>query len=477
MGAGSEGGALRCLATPKRQAVLMGIIFLLTFTAYDTIQVYAKRLYPGDLGSNMTLAIYAAFTLCEFVAPAIVNYIGCRSAMCIGILGYGSLVLAGLIYFETGYAPGIVMTSGVLLGLGAGLLWTGQGRLILEYGSGTDRGIVFGIFWALYRLASVAGGLLSYTYFSVDGSNDGSGSESGGSTGLYMIFLGLVVAGAAATFLLADPADVNPPGRGEADTEADAGPPGKLPADAVSERSSFLAEAGPAAGMGWDAVRATLAVWTSPSMLMLAPMFWTSGGNEPYILSGFTDRWFEKRATGMEMVWYFSLSVGGSLVSGRMLDAASARGRARAGALGLLAAFTAVHCGGFVCAAIVEVSDRWEHRYRLSEGAVVLPSVAFALWGLSDAMINTFLYWLVGRLYPGGASKARAIGWFKMLNSAAHVVGYAILPTHRVSAEVQLWYNVAAFVVGVPFAASVCCRALAPEGTPPDDCRAPPPDG
>jgi len=45
-----------------------------------------------------------------------------------------------------------------------------------------------------------------------------------------------------------------------------------------------------------------------------------------------------------------------------------------------------------------------------------------------------------------------------MLNSAAHVLGYAILPEHRVSATTQLWYNIIAYLFGAVGAYAVASR-------------------
>merc|ERR1740117_1918480 len=114
------------------------------------------------------MVIYVAFTFAELFAPAVVNKVGPRLSMGVGICGYASVVIAGLIFFETGQSSSIVLLSGCILGVGAGLLWTGQGVLILEYSVAADRGTLFGIFWALYRMASVLGGLLSFTYFSLN---------------------------------------------------------------------------------------------------------------------------------------------------------------------------------------------------------------------------------------------------------------------------------------------------------------------
>jgi hypothetical protein len=45
--------------TPRGQAVLMGLIFLLVFSAYLTIQGFAAQLYGEALASDMELVLYA----------------------------------------------------------------------------------------------------------------------------------------------------------------------------------------------------------------------------------------------------------------------------------------------------------------------------------------------------------------------------------------------------------------------------------
>merc|ERR1712107_952853 len=109
--------------------------------------------------------------------------------------------------------------------------------------------------------------------------------------------------------------------------------------------------------------------------------------------------------------------------------------------------FSAIHVCAFILAAIAEMGDS-SAQYKISQSQIVLPTMAFCLWGLSDAMINAFQYWIIGQLYSNGGQRAQAIGFLKLLNSAAHVVGYAILPEDRVSATVQLWYNIIAYLVG-----------------------------
>jgi len=414
----------------------MGGAFLLAFAAFDTIQVFAKRLYPGDLGPNMTMAIYITFTLSEFFAPAVVNTIGPRLSMGLGICGYASVVIAGMVFFSGFQSSAMVLAAGCILGVGAGMLWTGQGRLILDYSTPHDRGVLFGIFWALYRMASVLGGLLSFTYFSV---ND----KSSGSFGLYVIFLVLICGGALLTLALKAPEDC-------LDDSSDSNGHAAPRQINATEASSFF-----------DEVRATGHAFRNRTLLTLALMFWASGGNEPYILSGFTDRWFEKRTTGLEMVWYFSSSIIGVLMTGTMLDRFTKRHQERSGAIIVLMLASLVHVAGFALAAVVETSAYWNKRYTLDDANIILPSIVFILWGWSDAMINSFLYWIIGVRFTSGPERARAIGFFKLLNSAAHIVGYAILPVHRVPATFQLLYNVVIYIAGAIMAATVACKLKA----------------
>lgn len=45
--------------TPRGQAVLMGLIFLLVFSSYLTIQGFAVQLYGEALASDMEFVLYA----------------------------------------------------------------------------------------------------------------------------------------------------------------------------------------------------------------------------------------------------------------------------------------------------------------------------------------------------------------------------------------------------------------------------------
>ncbi len=147
-------------------------------------------------------------------------------AMFIGVLGYASLVLASLIYFLCGgeevmWARRLVVLGGAVLGCGASILWTAQGRLILQYAAkateleildrkGSDESVItmenvknstqtgklMGLFWAIFQCSSLVGGSISFMYYN---------KKPEGSTALYCLFLGFILMGAVFTQFLLPP--------------------------------------------------------------------------------------------------------------------------------------------------------------------------------------------------------------------------------------------------------------------------------
>lgn len=184
-------------SSPEGQAILLGIVFYFIFMAFYTIQGFSAKLYGTKLGSNVEFTIYLVFAIFCNISPAIVNKIGCRLSMFIGSLGYAILVVASLFYFimeEKSKYEYIVIIGACFLGFGASLLWTGQGKMILQYSSGDNTGLLFSIFWSIFSLSAVSGGFLTYFYFAK--------SNFIGNISLYIIFLILIIMGSLSVFLL-----------------------------------------------------------------------------------------------------------------------------------------------------------------------------------------------------------------------------------------------------------------------------------
>ena len=104
---------------PTSQTVALGLVFCFVFTAYTTMQFYASTTYGQELASSTLSTIYFSFTMSCLASPTIVNKIGCREAMFVGVLGYAFLVLTSLMYFLYGgenvrWARRLVVSGGAV---------------------------------------------------------------------------------------------------------------------------------------------------------------------------------------------------------------------------------------------------------------------------------------------------------------------------------------------------------------------------
>jgi hypothetical protein len=207
--------------TPQVQTAVLGLIFFWVFAAYTTIQFYAASTYGSELAADSVSALYLTFTLTCLFSPGIINKWGCRRSMFYGVLGYAALVISSLIYFLYGstiWTRRLVVMGGVILGCGAAILWTAQGRLILQYASREERatimkqtgdgadsmttksakqsGNLLGMFWAIFQCSSLVGGSISFIYYN---------NQPDGSMMLFMVFLGFILVGALFTQILLPP--------------------------------------------------------------------------------------------------------------------------------------------------------------------------------------------------------------------------------------------------------------------------------
>jgi hypothetical protein len=478
--------------TPFVQTVTLGLVFFFVFTSYTTIQFYARSTYGAELAANSVSAVYASFTLACLVAPTLVNLWGSRIALCAGILGYAALVAASLIYFVVNYdisATGdvrprmgwIVVLGGAILGCGAALLWTAQGRLLLQYaaraetlaaGSSADliatndsescstkpttegpshSGMLLGVFWAVFQCSSLAGGAMSFVYYS---------QKPSGSVLLYAIFLGFILLGAMSTQLLLPPSLLTMTTRGDdgavetaesvaTTEETTLLPHEKLPEDANSNVST--------ASSWWRQVNSTIQVFCTKPILMLSALFFYTGFNQPYQQSTFGNRFVTKRTIGVELIVFHLAEIVGALFCGRALDcnaSDSTKGR-RWAAIRCLLLFMLVNTLGNALAliqeyeslqlAVVEALD-------ITDWLTWRPTLAFGCWGFADAQIQVYCYWLLNTLYSTDDDHSRAVGFYKCIQSLGVSIGFSLTPLTRLTALHQLWLSTAVYAVGTGLA-------------------------
>jgi hypothetical protein len=486
--------------TPLAQTVTLGVVFFFVFASYTTIQFYARTTYGEKLAADSVSAVYASFTVACLFAPSVTNKLGSRFTMFLGILGYAALVGASFLYFLYGDKMGpVVVVGGVVLGCGAALLWTGQGRLVLQYAAEAERisdnddeslgenkstkkshsGTLMGVFWAVFQCSSLVGGTISFIYYS---------HKPSSSVILYIIFLAFILLGALSTQLLLPPSMLQSGHDHKRDDGVKASGVNETSVVengqvvATSEETMLLPATHPLqieepnthellSDESWlQQATKTLSMFFTKSMLNLSILFFYTGFNQPYQQATFGNRFFTKRTIGAELIVFHLLEIVGAIYCGQALDGNSAveknkeesdkisggettSGRRRS-AVSCLALFVIVNTVGNALAFSQEY-------HVLKNGAKALdildvgsfwPSLAVACWGFADSQIQVYCYWLIGAQYSSGDDRCRAVGFYKCIQSLGVSIGFYLTPLSRLSALTQLWISSGVYVIGTGLA-------------------------
>jgi len=115
--------------------------------------------FSGD-GYVSNAILYAFFAFSNFLAPWIVDRLGPRYAMLIGGLGYTAY--AGQMLYLTDW---LLYLCAILNGVGAAMLWTGQGTFLAINSDQATVGRNASIFWALYQMSGVTGNIAVFLLF------------------------------------------------------------------------------------------------------------------------------------------------------------------------------------------------------------------------------------------------------------------------------------------------------------------------
>ncbi|KAM9494216.1 UNC93-like protein MFSD11 isoform 2-T2 [Clarias gariepinus] len=144
--------------------VILGTAFLLLFTAFTTCgnieQTVVKSLdnatFSGT-GYHSLGIIYGVFSFANLFAPTVVAIIGPKFTMFFsGILYSGYIAV-----FITPSTWSFYLTS-VLIGMGAALLWTAQGRFLVGNSDASTINRNTAMFWALLQCSLLFGNLYVY---------------------------------------------------------------------------------------------------------------------------------------------------------------------------------------------------------------------------------------------------------------------------------------------------------------------------
>ncbi|KAH0334983.1 membrane transporter, partial [Aureobasidium melanogenum] len=140
------------LVRPWTQNFLSGIILFLT------VGIYLALVGLGAGGGSPSAAhynvityttLYAVFTVSGFFGGSIMNTLGPKWTMTLGVLGY-PIFVGGLWFYDSHNSPGFALAGGIILGISAGFLWTVSGFIQFAYAEEKDKGSY--IAWQLFLL-------------------------------------------------------------------------------------------------------------------------------------------------------------------------------------------------------------------------------------------------------------------------------------------------------------------------------------
>jgi len=375
--------------------------------------------------------LYGCFAAFSLLAPSVCGKLGPRLTLFVGSLGYSVFVVALLLFREgTVRSEAVVVGAAAVNGVGAALLWTAQGQLLMGYPTAAQKGTYFAVFWVLFNVGGVAGGLI--TLFS---NLDSTGSTA--SKGTFIIFLCIMLVGSACTRLLS-PADEVRRSDGTA---------------VVFERQEWSLR---------DVV-AMARLFLDWRTVMLAPMFLYSNWFFGYHFGVFNAGLFNVRTQGYNTAWYWGAEMLGAFAIGRCLDADYRTLRYRALlALGALCVY--VNLTWYWALTILTHSSQVnsttgerDPKLDLTDGASASPFMLYWCWGFVDLTISSWNYWLMGQLTSDLQELARFAGFYKAIQSTGGAIAWSMGGYPPI---VQLYTNWLLFTIAVPPAAYVAYHAL-----------------
>ncbi|CAG8583349.1 5059_t:CDS:2 [Ambispora leptoticha] len=357
-----------------------------------------------EVSSNANVALYTLFSVGGLVAGGIVNIIGPRIAMAIGASTY-ALYAGSLLSYNHNQNKGFVISAGAILGLGAALVWTGQGAILTSYPSERNKGKYIGIFWAIFntgkdlaladvlRSGAVLGSILplALNWSSTAGSvNDGT----------YIGFLVLMIFGSISALALLPPSRV---------FHQDGHPV------QVQKFPTWKAETIEVAKLFLD--------WR---MIALSPMFLASNWFYAYQFDDVNAAYFNVRTRAFNNLWYWFCQIIGATVFGLFLDAAFLTRSMRAlyGLFIMSLFIMATWIGGLAFQLKYARGDKINRD--LFDSGYGGELLLYMVYGLNDAMFQCYAYWIMGALTNDTSKLSRYNGFYKAIQSAGAAISWRI---------------------------------------------------
>jgi MFS family permease len=434
--AASKPGLLRC-NSPLAQVSLIGLVCFCLPGMYNALNgLGGGGQVDHTVADNANTALYACFAVFGVLGGAIHNLLGPRTTLFLGSLTYPLYVGAFLNYNHRPGSQVFPVVAGALLGVGAGFLWAAQGAIMTSYPPPNRRGTYISLFWCLFNLGSVLGGLLPLSLNYHRGSKLASVND-----GTYIAFMAVMLVGVALTLLFL--------------------PPHKIVRDDGSRATAVTYDTSAATEAG-----EVLRLFADWKMLLVLVPAWGSNFFYTYQFNNVNGLLFTLRTKGLNNVAYWGAQMLGSVGLGYLLDFgfASRKKRGLVGVAVFAALGTAIWGGGF--ANQLRYSDgEWPAGDLIDfmDGRRYAgPFLLYCSYGLLDAMFQSLIYWIIGALTNDSQVLSRYAGFYKGVQSAGAAVSWQV-DFHKTPLMAQLVVNWVLITVSYPLLALLVFLAVEDE--------------
>ena len=387
----------------------------------------------GGAGSHDTTssaaanaALYGFFAVFGYLGGAFFNLFGARLLMSVGGLTYAFYAGAAYISGTNAGYDWLFILAGALLGIGASWIWVSQGALMLAYSPEGSTGKYISIFWTIFNMGGLMGGFIQFAL---------NYNETNGDANLasYMVFVGVMVLGSLiAALCIVDPSRVV-----KADGSQVIVRPPKTPRQEFHDVMSVIFD---------------------KKMLLLFLLFFGSNFFYTYQFDGVNAFMFNLRTRGLNASMYWGAQMVGAIIIGHILDNKqyTVGKRALIGFFTLALAMNIFYALGcfleYSVLADFSKSNAFEPKIDFKDASYVFPCIVFVLYGLGDAMIQSYAYWIMGAIARDNTQLcARYTGFYKGVQSLGAAISWLLdIKRFNVPYIFQFWCCWILFVAALP---------------------------
>lgn len=356
-------------ASPKVQLLMVAFVCFLCPGMFNAMTGMGGGGQLSTVASDdANTALYSTFAVVGFFAGTFANRLGIKLTMSLGGLGY-CIYAASFLSYSHNENLGFVVFAGAFLGVCAGLLWTGQGAIMMSYPPEKYKGRYISWFWMIFNLGAVVGALIPLG----ENVNNHSGAVTDGT---YVAFIVLMLAGAVLALFLCNASNVQ-----------------------REDGSHVILMKNPSWQSEFKGLWETL--YQDPWILLLFPMFFASNVFTTYQTNDMNAGYFNTRTRTLNNVLYWLSQILGAVVFGYALDFHSIRRSVR-GKIAFVSLFVltfAIWGGGWAYQ-----KDQPTREETSAEGFAgvdwtdggkrfIGPMFLYMFYGFFDACWQTCIYW------------------------------------------------------------------------------------